>query len=184
MGNTIPVTDNCRDLRAHLNSSSARMVGSTLIQRLVKGAKSARILRYAKALSDKKQMIMEAKIVAGALYGCETTPINDQAQSRFRAAVVDALEKTTARRSLDLVFATTAGNDDLDPETEVLKRSVKGLRRMVARERSMKKLVDDIYRTYHEQGEPAIGSKGKEPDDNEPTIQPMTRTRAEETKEV
>ena len=53
---------------------------------------------------------------------------------------------------------------------------------MVAREPGVKEIVDDIYRAYHEQGEPATGSKGQEPDDNEPTIQPMTRARARKRK--
>ena len=78
-------------------------------------------------------------MTSAAMYGCETTPINDSCMRSYRTAVVDTIAFNTKRRSADLTFAFCSKGTDVDPETEVLVRRVMAMRRAVARSERLEK---------------------------------------------
>ena len=75
----------------------------------------------------------------GALYGCESSPVSEQALAKYRTAVADTITKTTSKRSSNLTFSSSSEGPDIDPDVEVVCRRVKALRRYLVKEERAKK---------------------------------------------
>ena len=73
----------------------------------------------------------QAKMLPRGLYGCETSPVNEEAMQNMRSSIATALTYTTTRRSVDLTFAMASGTVDLDPDIEVYTRRAALCRRVI-----------------------------------------------------
>ena len=89
-----------------------------------------------------------------ALYGCETSPINETAMRMLRTATANCITFVTTRRSIDLTFAMLSRGADLDPDVEATTRRMIMLRRMMVNDQKTAKMMRDIYAKYREEDEP------------------------------
>ena len=128
----IPNASSFRDLGAHMNLTKAKN-GATLTQRLHKATNMAKKLRWMPLSKNDKEKIIRCNVLPAALYGVETATINNHSMNALRSAIADAIGPQSAKRSLDLVFATTCTSKTLDPNAHVLYQRVAGLRRMMAK---------------------------------------------------
>ena len=100
--------------------------------------------------------LIGAKKLPKALYGCETAPVNESVLNKLQTKIVDTLTFTTTRRSADLTFAVAADGNELDPDIEIFKKRVLGMRRARVVCEENKKMIDQIMKMYLELKEPGI----------------------------
>ena len=81
-------------------------------------------------------------------------PINEVALKGLQTAIVDTVTLITKGRSAGLTFAVASHGPDVDPETEIFKTRVLGIRRARAAVKANEELIDDILKQYLIKGEP------------------------------
>ena len=83
LGRRVPVQTDMRDLGGHLNTAANRTYGTTLTERMRKTTDSVRALQRRKAPYKAKAELIRTKQLPKALYGCETTPVNESALKKL-----------------------------------------------------------------------------------------------------
>lgn len=157
LGRKIPVSNDGRDLGAHYNALASRAVGTTLTGRTRATAMSAaRLAKMRRIPYAVRAVTIRTKLLPKALYGCELSPINEAAMGTLRINLADNLCFKTARRSIDLTFATASYGGDLDPDIEVVVRRVVPIRRIHSKNEELAKLSLQILRECGLRGEPGV----------------------------
>ena len=139
---TIPVVNTWRDLGMHLSTGTAKRVATTLTERMVATKKSVEKLGMIKAPYAMKTKAIRMKLLPKALYGSEAAPVNESALRRLRSAIADTITFTTARRAVDLTYATCSNGRDLDLDIEIVCRRVAAVRRALSKGGSMKRQIE------------------------------------------
>ena len=82
-----------------------------------------------------------SKRASTALYGAEACIVSRKGLGKYRTAIVAALGGGRSNRSCDFVFATQKGDQDYDPEVEILIKRVVAIRRQVVKSQKSKDLI-------------------------------------------
>ena len=129
-----------------------------------------------------KAELIRAKQLPKALYGCETTPVNERALRKLQTTIVDTLTYNTSRRSVDLTFAAASHGNEVDPDVAIFKNRVLGLRRAKAMGGENERIIESIMEQYGKQKEPGIMEYSKETYEalkyKEDAGEPMSRSRS------
>ena len=94
------------------------------------------------------ERVVQANILAAALYGAETTHVNKQALSKLRSAVAFAIGPKSKKRNVDLAFEVSKTAKDLDPYTHIIYNRVINARRMMANNDEYKDIIAKIITRY------------------------------------
>ena len=84
MGRTVPTVSDFRDLGGHL-STAARIVGTTLTERMRQATKATARLNRRRARYADKAEVIRMKLLPMGLYECEVAPTNEAAMKVYRA---------------------------------------------------------------------------------------------------
>ena len=155
---TIPNKANFRDLGSHLNFTQTNN-GKTLTDRMNKAAKDAYKVGWIVKNPNMAERVVQANVLAAALYGAETTHVNKQALNKLRSAVAFAIGPKSKKRNVDLAFEVTKTSKDLDPHTHIIYNRVINARRMIAKNDSYKNIIADIIIQYGTKPKASIGIK-------------------------
>ena len=127
---------------------------------------------------DKETVAIRGKMIPKALYGCETSPINETAMRMLRTAFANCITFVTTRRSIDLTFVMASIGTDLDPDVDVMTRRMTMLRRMMAKDPRTAEIMKDIYAKYREGNEPGCKADEETLRSKELGRHPTSKTRA------
>ena len=144
---TIDVVLHCRDLGAHLNTTSTN-VGSTLTRRMTLSLAKLSRLRYVPISTHRKLKIILSGVYSGALYGCEATFASESTLARLSTAALDCIGHTGANRSPGIRFGLVPDADELDPVCAIFLRRATMLRRMLVKHPGILSGVKDIPVSY------------------------------------
>ena len=148
-GTTIPNFTSFRDLGAHMNLA-ANSNGATLTARMEKATKMAKRLKWMPITREAKLKIVQANILPAALYGVEITHINKGAMQNLRSAIASVIGSHSAKRSIDLVFASTPTSKDLDPLVHVMYLRAANLRRIMSKDPEVEQQVRQSFQKYQD----------------------------------
>jgi hypothetical protein len=124
----LDVVLDARDLGAHLNTS-AQIKAPTMTKRLQEAGDMVIKIRRLPHGYEGKAHFIRSKALPKGLYGCEASHINKQAIDHLASNIVDTIAPHSTLRSPALVFSTSSGGNDLDPQVEVLVRRALATRR-------------------------------------------------------
>ena len=142
-GTKIPNINSFRDLGGHLNLNK-NLNGATLTARMYKAAQMAKRLRWMPIPRKFKETIVLCNIIPAGLYGAESAHVNQSALKHLKSAIAYAIGPSSAKRCVDLVFASTQSAKDLDPEAHILFQRIAAIRRIMAKDAEFPSIVVDI----------------------------------------
>ena len=81
-----------------------------------------------------------------AMHGCETTRPADQILNAYTSNILDNIHFKSGKSSVDITFDAASRGEDVDPNTEKSVRRVSTLRRTLAKDPTLKRVLDDTLK--------------------------------------
>ena len=153
IGQKIPVVKHVRDLGGTINTVATKSA-SVIDERIRKAIITLRKMRFMPHAIATKAKFIQAKVLAGALYGIEVAEPSAHMMRKLQTAICEVLGSHSARASLPMVFELSGYSKDLDPHVQQLTRRVGLFRRMWHKHPKMQGILMSILQIYKKEQRP------------------------------